>query len=111
LTDPSDAQLDPDGDTHVNLAEFQAGTDPNDANSALRILGMETLPAGVRLTFQGVHGKSYRLDSKDGVDGAWTPVLVFKIGPSLLAGDVIVLNDPRPAASETRVYRVEALLP
>ena len=34
---PSDANLDSDGDGLTNLQEFKAGTNPLDANSALRI--------------------------------------------------------------------------
>jgi hypothetical protein len=109
--DPSDAALDPDGDTHNNLDEFRAGTNPTDPDSALRILGIDTSATGTRLTFQGVRGKSYRLESKEGVNGAWTLVLVFKIGSSLRVSDIIELNDPRPVAVAARMYRVEALLP
>jgi len=110
LNDPTDATLDADGDSQSNLNEFYAGTNPNDANSVLRILGIAPTPAGMRLTFQGVRGKTYRLESQESVTGAWTSVLVFKIGSSLQASEVIELNDPRPAAG-TRMYRVQALLP
>jgi hypothetical protein len=111
INDPSDAALDPDGDGHTNLDEFLAGTDPGDASSALRILSIETTANGTRLTFRGVRGKTYRLESREGTDETWTPILTFRIGSSLRVSDTIELIDPASPAPETRLYRVQALLP
>ena len=61
--DPSDAALDPDGDGQTNLQEFQAGTQPNNPASALRISLARLSPDGgrIELQFQGVHGRGYSL--------------------------------------------------
>jgi uncharacterized repeat protein (TIGR01451 family) len=111
VDDPGDAVLDSDGDGHTNLDEFMAGTDPSDANSALRILNIETTANGTRLIFQGVRGKTYRLESKAEANGTWALVLSFRIGTSLRVSEVIELIDPAPPLAETRMYRIQALLP
>lgn len=109
--DPSDAGLDPDNDGQTNLDEFLAGTDPNDSNSVLRILSIETSASGTHLTFRGVRGKAYRLESKGEVNGIWTTVLTFRIGTSLRVSETVELIDPAPPEMPARIYRVQALLP
>jgi hypothetical protein len=54
-----DPNADPDGDGFSNLQEFLAGTDPVDANSALRITGISAEGDDVRITWSAVGGKSY----------------------------------------------------
>src|SRR5207244_2343194 len=54
---------DPDHDGASNLQEFRAGTDPLSATSVLRISDFRVVNGGVRLQFQSVAGRAYRLDS------------------------------------------------
>ncbi|MDP3851300.1 MAG: alpha-amylase family glycosyl hydrolase [Luteolibacter sp.] len=63
--DPSDAALDADGDGQSNLAEFLAGTDPQDSASRLAIISIDRTPAAVTLTWSSVPGKSYLIQACD----------------------------------------------
>jgi hypothetical protein len=70
----NDAGLDPDGDGMTNLQEYQAGTNPTQAGSALRIISIEsTGPNTVRLSFLAVSNRSYRIEFKNALqDPAWS---------------------------------------
>jgi hypothetical protein len=59
--DPSDAASDLDGDGASNLAEFRAGTQPDFANSVFRIVAAQRETNNVRITWNTVGGKSYRV--------------------------------------------------
>ncbi len=59
-SDPSDANLDDDMDGATNLAEYRAGTDPQQAQSALRL---QITGAGtVTLQFNAAPNKSYTIE-------------------------------------------------
>lgn len=59
------ANDDPDGDGSTNLAEFTAGTAPNDASSKFAIQSFDTQTNGSnRLTFKAVSGHKYRIEFK-----------------------------------------------
>jgi hypothetical protein len=64
---------DPDGDGFDNAAEFAAGTDPNDASSALRILRLtvQTDPPGAVLTWQSTSDHSYLVETATDPEGPW----------------------------------------
>jgi hypothetical protein len=70
----NDAGLDPDGDGMTNFQEYQAGTNPTQVGSALRIISIEsTGPSTVRLSFLAVSNRSYRLEFKNALqDPAWS---------------------------------------
>ncbi len=73
-----DAGLDPDGDGMTNLREYQAGTDPQNAASALRLaweVRIVNSTLSVVLTFTAQAGKSYVIDHSDSVvPGNWQPL-------------------------------------
>jgi hypothetical protein len=64
---------DPDGDGFNNAAEFAAGTDPNDASSALRILRLtvQTQPPGAVLTWESTAKHNYIVEAATDPDGPW----------------------------------------
>ena len=63
--DSSDASADSDGDGPTNLQEFQAGTNPRDPRSVLRISSVAISSSNVVISFPSVTGKLYRLDYAD----------------------------------------------
>ncbi|MCH2592855.1 MAG: lamin tail domain-containing protein [Pedosphaera sp.] len=77
LQDAGDALLDADGDRLTNLQEYAAGTDPHDAESGLK-LELIRLPNGMlRVSFEGVQGKSYSLQSSMLLGQEWQPLSNF----------------------------------
>jgi len=71
---------DPDHDGFSNLAEYLAGTDPNDPASLLRILNLSN--GGQVISWQSVPGKNYQVYS--------TPSLTQALEP--LSGDITAYN-------------------
>ena len=70
------ANADPDGDGVPNWAEYQAGTNPNQAGSKLELrVGSNPVTTGVLLRWLTVAGKQYILESSPSMQGGtWTPV-------------------------------------
>lgn len=96
---------DPDGDGLTNEQEFNAGTSPIDAGSALRVLEIATSGADVIVTFTSVATKSYRLERKtDLLDASWTPVTDV-----IAAGATTQATDAGGASLPQRHYRVRLL--
>ena len=98
-----DGSGDFDNDGFSDRAEFLAGTDPTDASSLLRLLPPQLAGGSTTVQWQGVAGKTYRLQYKDNLSAAsWTNV----------AGDVTAADgftskvDPKPPALAHRYYRV-----
>ena len=56
-----DPFADPDGDGMNNLAEYRAGTDPNDAASELRFAEIQPVQSGIRLKWLSADYKAYAL--------------------------------------------------
>lgn len=98
-----DAALDPDEDGLSNLQEYLAGTDPQDAASALRLSA--TIADGVAvLRFPAVAGKAYTVSSCDDLGGGeW--VLLQEI-PAGAASGGVEIPDTRPLDGQ-RFYRVQ----
>ncbi len=97
------ANEDADQDGSSNLAELEAGTNPVDPESVLRISGLAPQPgSGLRLTWAAVSGKSYRLQYKDNLaDPAWSDV-AGDITPAGAVGEKNIPSTDR----EYRYYRV-----
>lgn len=76
----NDPQADPDRDGATNLAEYYAGTDPNDRQSWLRITHDGRVAEGFKLTWASSGGTRYRIlysdgDVTGGFNGVFTPLL------------------------------------
>jgi sialidase-1 len=75
--DPADASLDSDGDGQTNLFEYQAHTDPFDANSNFRVRTIERRTATNRLTLKwpAIPYAIYQLESSQTLtSGSWQTV-------------------------------------
>ncbi|MEP2774663.1 MAG: sialate O-acetylesterase [Luteolibacter sp.] len=67
---------DPDGDGEANWEEYHAGTDPKDANSALRITEVERSDGNLTVYWKAVEGKSYTIEYRRDLQIApWTVVM------------------------------------
>jgi hypothetical protein len=106
-TDPLDAALDADDDGATNLAEYEAGTDPRDPTSYLRI---ETISAdfistaSVRLSWLARTNKTYTVLYRDTLlPGLWTPLTDVSAAPSNRTVEVI---DQPPQTATRRFYRL-----
>ena len=111
LTDPrSSAMSDPDGDGVSNWAEYRAGTDPTDANSALRLQTRLTAAnqnavntPQVALHWQSVEGKRYLVEAAASLQNpSWTT-----LGSALTGtGADMEFVAPDIAANPVKYYRL-----
>ncbi|HEX5218627.1 MAG TPA: hypothetical protein VFZ59_03595 [Verrucomicrobiae bacterium] len=65
----ADAAIDTDGDGASNIAEYHAGTQPNNYDSAFRIVSFQRETNNTRITWTTVLGKSYRVQTNAPVNG------------------------------------------
>ena len=103
----ADANLDLDGDGQSNLAEYIAGTAPDNANDYFK----QTLNPGppLSVTVAGVAGRTYILQrNTSSFDPlAWAGVITN--GPVAVSGDVM-LTDPSPPV-DAAFYRTVVTYP
>jgi len=100
----SEAGQDADGDGLTNLQEYQAGTDPNDAQSYLRIESIERGSAGptVLLSFIARSNRTYTVQASERLQGTpWAGVLDVVAWPA----DRIVIAT-NAAVSEQSFFRL-----
>ena len=96
----ADALLDLDGDGQSNLAEYQAGTNPNDTNSYLRVT-LAAMGNSANLTVATVSNRTYTVQYSDALPASWSKL-----------ADLIARTNNRvellldPAWVTNRFYRV-----
>lgn len=111
----SDALLDNDGDTMINLKEYLADTNPTNSSSLLRISQSVYSSSSQKfsLTFPTSTSRQYRVEFNDGQIGnsnAWyTGIAPFmgKAGSSTVTDSTVSVLSPQT----TRYYRVRAQVP
>jgi hypothetical protein len=107
------ASADPDGDGQNNMAEFLAGTDPNNAGSYMHILSVARQGGDMAITWETVGGLTNILQATSGdADGNYTNNF-SDIVTNIIAGSGDVTNtyvDTGGATGATRYYRI-LLLP
>jgi hypothetical protein len=105
---PAADDADPDGDGQNNLAEFTAGTGPNDPSDLFRVLTTTRTATAFTLTAAGKAGRSYVLERTiDLSGGSWAEVAS---SASLQAAGTVTLSDPQPPGNGA-FYRVRVVLP
>ncbi len=104
--DPSDAGLDQDGDHLSNLQEYLTGSDPNSAESDLRIDRINPSVAGPwSLEFLAASNKTYRVEYCDEApDGHWN--LLAALMAAATNRLVEIIDPPSPPAGRNRFYRL-----
>lgn len=99
----ADAALDNDKDGFSNLAEFVAGTDPNDSASRLLATGAVS-GSGFVVSLVTRAGRFYRVDRAASPAGPWETVALHVAGN----GAVVDVPVPRDPASARAFYRATA---
>lgn len=70
----TDPNADPDGDGMSNLAEYRAGTDPNDSTSAFRFTEIAPDQGGIRLKWESANYKTYALQRSPNPSGSYLDI-------------------------------------
>jgi hypothetical protein len=92
---------DNDGDGHSNLHEWEAGTNPNDRSSVLRMNGW-VAAANYRVSWPSTAGRTYRLLSSTNVAGPFGPV-----ASGIAATPPVNTYEPAVGSATQRFYRIE----
>jgi hypothetical protein len=80
---PADANQDYDGDGMTNLQEYLAGTNPQNPNSKLLLVGSLESPARIRLQFNAVSNVSYTFQNRPSLStGTWLNLVAVPAAPS-----------------------------
>lgn len=99
----NDAALDPDHDGFTNGQEYLAGTDPQNAASALRILSAAPGVSGTDLRFEAIAGRTYSILYRDSLtSGLWQKLADV---PAPGATQILTIHDPASATSN-RFYQL-----
>ena len=99
---------DPDHDGQTNLAEYVAGTDPNNGADFPQILTTTKTATSFTATAAGKAGRIYVLERQAMLDGGtWTQVATTG---ALVADGTVTLTDPAPPATNG-FYRLRVILP
>ncbi len=103
-----DGSSDADHDGLPDLAEYRAGTDPNDPDSFFRARELHITPAGAQLEWDAAPGRTYRVEYQDDLAlPAWQALAA----PMVVAGGRAHVSDPSTPPNGRRYYRVQALAP
>ncbi len=102
-----DAERDADGDGQSNLAEYFAGTDPQDRESHLRIESVRILEGEglVEIRFEAKAERAYELQASSslGTDTNWSSVATI---PSGSTTEIKGVTDDFGPTEEARFYRI-----
>jgi hypothetical protein len=98
------AKDDFDGDGSSNLSEFQAGTDPRDADSRLQMAPLRLGQTGLDLQWAGAAGQHYRVLFSEDLKNWY----LLK-APVISDGGVSSLPDHEATNASTRFYRVQVV--
>jgi hypothetical protein len=99
----NEAALDSDGDGLTNLQEYLAGTHPLDALSCLKFQALSSAD-GIRLQFQAVAGRSYKIQYCESLAGsAWNTLTNVA---SQIRDNTVEIPETWPAGTPGRFYRL-----
>jgi subtilisin family serine protease len=100
-----DPGADPDQDGVSNLAEYEAGTDPQDASSCLRMLAPRISPAGAfTVQWPSIAGKTYRLERATDLVTGFNFIVRTNIAATPPFNSEV---DPDPLSGTSKYYRVQ----
>jgi hypothetical protein len=103
---PDDADADPDKDGMSNLQEYQAGTNPTNAASCLKITSLTLTNGSVRVRWSAVGGKHYVVQTNSDLGAVFSDASPVIAVPGT-AETVTNYLDPGAATnSRTHYYRI-----
>jgi subtilisin family serine protease len=101
----TDPNADPDHDRASNLAEFLAGTNPTNFNSALRLIALRAAGTnGVVLEWPGVSGRYYRLLRATNLLNGFNTLVRTNLPAT---PPLNIVTDAPPASASPQFYRLE----
>jgi subtilisin family serine protease len=101
----TDPNADPDHDRASNLAEFLAGTNPTNFNSALRLTALRAAGTnGVVLEWPGVSGRYYRLLRTTNLLNGFDSLVRTNLAAT---PPLNIVTDAPPASAGPRFYQLE----
>ena len=95
-------ESDLDGDGQSNFMEMVAGTDPTDAGDSLRLELMQIEEGGISLSWAGVGGKRYELQTWDTSQSEWVVVETSML-PELSGGLEVII----PELESREIFRLK----
>lgn len=98
---PNDATGDRDSDGATNLEEYQAGTDPTDPNSVLRLALVSLTPVVLEFVAETNRGYTVEYQSILNPAGVWQVLIAVAGSPARR-----VVQVPDNTAGSSRFYRV-----
>jgi Bacterial TSP3 repeat len=106
------ANADPDGDGMSNAQEYQAGTNPTDPNSRLRITAINgnTVGSTATLTWTSVSSRLYYVEERTNLTtGAWSTNLTLGVvSPDVGSTTTRSLSE---TVASNRFFRIQAVVP
>jgi hypothetical protein len=104
INDPrATPNADPDGDGFSNIQEYIAGTNPLNANSALRITSVDANPGSAAIHFNAVAGHTYTIQYRSDLSsGIWIKLVDV---PAQGSSGPVTISDPT-ISSAPRYYRL-----
>jgi len=98
----ADRLADPDGDGMLNWQEYQAGTDPTNALSNLKLISTRLTNNLLRLQFQSVSNRTYAIQQSGSLDDTNWPALARFIARRTNRTEVITF----PLTNANQFYRI-----
>lgn len=95
------ADADPDGDGMTNLQEYQAGTDPTNAASVLRITSLKLMPV---ITWSSVIGINYQVERQYLNSTNW-----FQLLPTVRATNSSSVYVDLTTTNSQTIYRIQVI--
>jgi hypothetical protein len=102
--DPADGSIDNDADAMTNVAEYLAGTDPNNAQGCLQLTSLRAESGAIGFRFVAMSNHTYTAQFRDGfAHGPWHRLADLTASAT---NRTVEITDPTGTNGTQRFYRV-----